>query len=318
MSGSIPCPSCGQSVPPGRLTCPACGSLVRPVRTGAAETGDAPVAPPVSAHSGLQSASEPEPAQEAGPAPEPTLERAREVQPEPPLETGPAPEIQPGPRPTILALPEVGREPEVRPELGLVHAPDGVVPGAYLPPSSSFPPAGGTLAAGAARLPATAAPAARASVTPATPPAPPAPGRASILADLPFDAPDELEGWLVALGGGIGALSFLLPWRASFRSGLEGYFDSWGLGVGAHLPIFAAILVVAVLAVLPNRIATWVRTGVCGMVVGGILLGLVWLYLGGGATEIGAILGAVGGVLMVAGGVLGVAPERRSRSAEDA
>jgi hypothetical protein len=152
----------------------------------------------------------------------------------------------------------------------------------------------------------------------APPPArPPTPGRASILADLPFDAPDELQGWLVALGGGCGVLGFLLPWRSSLQGGFSGYFDSWGLGISANLPIFVLVLVVAALAVLPNRIASWVRTGVCGMVVGGIELGLVWLYLGGGAAEIGAILGAVGGILMVAGGILGVAPERRGRSPED-
>jgi hypothetical protein len=138
------------------------------------------------------------------------------------------------------------------------------------------------------------------------------------MADLPFDAPNELEGWLVALGGGIGILGFVLPWRSSLETGIGGYFDSWGLGIGAHLPIFVLVLIVAALAVLPNRVATWVRTGVCGLVVGGILLGLVWLYLGGGAAEIGAILGAVGGIVMVAGGVLGVAPERRVRPPEDA
>jgi hypothetical protein len=138
------------------------------------------------------------------------------------------------------------------------------------------------------------------------------------MADLPFDAPNELEGWLVALGGGLGILGFVLPWRSSIQTGIGGYFDSWGLGIGAHLPIFVLVVIVVALAVLSNRIAPWVRTGVCGLVVGGILLGLVWLYLGGGAAEIGAILGAVGGIVMIVGGVLGVAPERRVRPPEDA
>ncbi|MCI0584716.1 MAG: hypothetical protein L0227_17810, partial [Chloroflexi bacterium] len=31
MSGPIPCSSCGQPVPPGRLACPSCGALVASV-----------------------------------------------------------------------------------------------------------------------------------------------------------------------------------------------------------------------------------------------------------------------------------------------
>ncbi|HSO29016.1 MAG TPA: transposase [Candidatus Sulfomarinibacteraceae bacterium] len=147
---------------------------------------------------------------------------------------------------------------------------------------------------------------------------PAAPGRAPFLADLPFDAPDELEGWLLAIGGGVGILGFLLPWRSSLEAGLPGYLGSWGLGISANLPIFVLVVVVAALAVLPNRVAAWVRTGVGGMVVGGLLLGLTWLYLGGGATEIGAILAAVGGVLLIAGGILAVAPARTGRPPEDA
>lgn len=144
------------------------------------------------------------------------------------------------------------------------------------------------------------------------------PGRSPLLADLPFDAPDELEGWLLAIGGGVGILGFLLPWRSSLEAGLSGYLGSWGLGISANLPIFVLVVVVAALAVLPNRVAAWVRTGVGGMVVGGLVLGLTWLYLGGGATEIGAILSAVGGVLLIAGGILAVAPARMGRPPEDA
>jgi hypothetical protein len=161
--------------------------------------------------------------------------------------------------------------------------------------------------------------AAMTSPPPATPPGAPAgrpvtPGRTSILADLPFDAPDELEGWLVALGGGLAILGFFLPWTASLGSGIEGYFNSWGLGIGAHLPIFLFVVVVTALAILPNRVATWVRTGVCGMVGGGILFGVVWLYLGSDASQLGALLAAVGAIVMVAGGIIAVAPGRASRN----
>lgn len=218
----------------------------------------------------------------------------------------------------------------------------GVVPGAYLPPSTAHRAAdastgrghaafatsgataealavGGTAGATSPTLPSAIGPTvppASAGASGAAPARPATPGRASILADLPFDAPDELEGWLVTLGGGIGILGFLLPWRSSLRTGLEGYLDSWGLGIGAHLPIFFLVFIVTALVILPNRVASWVRTGVCGMVVGGLLLGLVWLYLGGGA-EIGAILTAVAGVLLVAGGALAVAPGRGSRTSDE-
>ena len=224
MAGPIPCPSCGQAVPRGRLACPACGALIGQVRTEPPE--------PMTA----LTASDPLPGFEA---------------------TEPAADER-----TVAGLPAV------------------------FPSSNDLP---------------------------ARDQRPPTPGRASILADLPFDAPDELEGWLVALGSGTGLLGFLLPWRSSTQGGLGGYFDSWGLGIGAHLPIVVLVVIVAALAILPNRIASWARTGVCGMVSGGILLGLVWLYLGGGA-ELGAMLTAVGGVLLIAGGVLAVAPRRKTGS----
>jgi hypothetical protein len=142
------------------------------------------------------------------------------------------------------------------------------------------------------------------------------PGRASFLADLPFDAPEQLEGWLVALGGGIGILGFFLPWTGALGTGLEGYLGSWGLGIGA-LPVFLLLVVVTALAILPNRVAPWVRTGVCGMVTGGMVFGLVWLYLGGDASQLGALLSAVGAILLMAGGIIAVAPGRTTRRGED-
>jgi hypothetical protein len=146
---------------------------------------------------------------------------------------------------------------------------------------------------------------------------PPVPGRASILADLPFDAPDQLEGWLVALGGGIGVLGFFLPWTGAIGEGLEGYLGSWGLGSASRLPVFVLLVVVTALAILPNRVATWVRTGVCGMVSGGITFGLVWLYLGSDASQLGALLAAVGAVVLIAGGIIAVAPGRTADRREE-
>jgi hypothetical protein len=54
------------------------------------------------------------------------------------------------------------------------------------------------------------------------------------------------------------------------------------------------------------------------MVAGGILLGLVWLYLGSDASQLGALLAAVGAILLIAGGIIAVAPGRSAHRREDA
>jgi hypothetical protein len=296
---------------------------------------------------------EPAPDEPTAPWPAAAAEAAGNAEPATAGEPEPAPESQP--QPAATASPAAGPADEALAADGIASG--GIVAGAYLPPSTvhghasarpgggyaSPPPAapGGPAAwappshsaapggwipptpravgPAAAGSPPTTAPGA-----PATPAAsardarPPVPGRASILADLPFDAPDELEGWLVALGGGIGILGFFLPWTAAFGEGLEGYLSSWGLGAGARLPVFFLLVVVTALAILPNRVAPWVRTGVCGMVAGGITFGLVWLYLGSDASQLGALLAAVGSILLMAGGIIAVAPGRSPNRREDA
>lgn len=189
-----------------------------------------------------------------------------------------------------------------------------VAPG---PPPGSQVPTLSAAAAAPAGIGATmpVAPGAAAATTTSRSPAP-RPGHASILADLPFDAPDELEGWLVVLGGGTALLGFLLPWRSALSSGFSGYFESWGLGIGTNLPIVVLVIVATVLSIVPNRVADWFRHGVLGMVAGGVLFGLVWLYLSGGG-ELGAILAAVGAVLLIGGGVVAVSPGRRDVRPEE-
>jgi hypothetical protein len=149
------------------------------------------------------------------------------------------------------------------------------------------------------------APAGQAASRPAPPI--PKPGDASLLADLPFDAPDSLPGWLVAAGGGLAAVAFFLPWVAVIGS----YFDAWGFGPIAHLPIFLLVIVATALSIVSNRVAAWLRHGVLGLVVGGLLLGLVWNRLFGAAGgQIGVFLEVVAAILLIAGGVLAVAPPR--------
>jgi hypothetical protein len=348
MSGPIPCPSCGQPVPPGRLACPSCGALVASVARvePIAATGDDDDL------AGVPPDAEPEPAAAEGSAvPEPGW----------PQEGAAAIEAPPGAPPPAAMERPVDDAPEAEDIV-----PGGTVPGSYLPPTplqrAGADPPGGAYAPPPPAAPATwPPPAPPATWPPPAPPAPPAatggwipptpgpvgstpagvppaassvgtgapggpprdareavPGRASILADLPFDAPDQLEGWLIALGGGLGIIGFFLPWTASLGTGLEGYFGSWGLGIVSHLPVFAFLVIVTALAVLPNRVATWVRSGVCGMVGGGLLFGIVWLYLGSDASQLGALLSAVAAILLIAGGVIAVAPGRTAHRGEDA
>ena len=172
-------------------------------------------------------------------------------------------------------------------------APVPYVPaGAYMPPSAAFAP---EEASDGARKP--------------------RPGDAPLLAGLPFDAPDDLPGWLVASGAAVATIGFFLPWahRLIASSG-EGYFSAWGLGALMHLPVFGAALVTLGLAVLPNRIPGWFRAGVLPLVLGGLLLGLAWPYVFAGPLrgQIGSIFEAFAGLILVTGGILALRAGRHA------
>jgi hypothetical protein len=250
------------------------------------------------------------------------------------------PELEPESRPELAGLhdaaaaPDAGPEPEaidrtaeadvLQPRtLGVPGGGVSPIPGAYLPPStihhqapaSSQPtastpaPLSSPASSGAAPAPGSWAP-----VTPVPPQAVPAaapvmpaaqPGRAPLLADLPFDAPDSLAEWLVAIGSGVGALSFLLPWAA----GTVSYLSSWGLSSASRLPVLALLAVTAVLAILPNRVAIWVRLGLLGLIGGSLYLGLLWPFvLGDFNGDFGAAVGAASAIVLIVGGIVGVAP----------
>lgn len=194
---------------------------------------------------------------------------------------------------------------------GIVVAPS--MPGSYLSPSAVYQPPPMReptvmpLAGTAAPTAQTAQTARTASETRPSPDPAPRPGEAPLLADLPFDAPNTLSGWLVAIGSGVAAISFLLPWAP----GIANYTSSWGLSSVANIPVLALLVVTVVLAVLPNRVAPWVRSGVLGMIGGSLFLGVLWPYVVGDfGAEFGAIVGGVGAIVLVAGGILAVAPRR--------
>ena len=133
------------------------------------------------------------------------------------------------------------------------------------------------------------------------------PGKAPLFADLPFDAPNTLPGWLVAAGGAIATVSFLLPWVAV----LDSYFTAWGLGSIANLPAFLVVFGTTALAILPSRLADWLRHGILGLAVGSFILGLTWYRLAGASGgQIGVILEGTGALLLLIGGILAIVRDR--------
>ncbi len=190
---------------------------------------------------------------------------------------------------------------------GIVVAPS--IPGSYLSPSAVYqaPPVS---APPVMPLAGSAPPST--SEMGANPAAAPRPGDAPLLADLPFDAPNTLSGWLVAIGSGVAAISFLLPWAP----GISNYTSSWGLSSVANIPVLALLIATVVLAVLPNRVAIWLRSGVLGMIGGALFLGVLWPYVVGDfGAEFGATAGAVAAIVLAAGGILAVAPRREAPAA---
>ncbi|MBI3747178.1 MAG: hypothetical protein HY264_11775 [Chloroflexi bacterium] len=257
------------------------------------------------------------------PAPVPEFESAAQPAPEPaaapivePAAAASGDALDPGPTATGTGgIAAAGVAPAgVAPGAAV---PAGLIPGAYLPPSSIHrpePPPPPVAQMPLAASPAVGAPppTPESSWVPSQPaPAPATPvavraGRPSLLADLPFDAPDTLAEWLVAVGSGGAAISFLLPWI----SGTVSYDTSWGLASASRLPILGLLAVTAVLGILPNGVAPWVRSGVLGLVGGALQLGIVWPIVAGdfGDAAFGAIVGAAAATVLIVGGIVAVAP----------
>jgi hypothetical protein len=126
------------------------------------------------------------------------------------------------------------------------------------------------------------------------------------LANFQLDLPDNLADWLVAAGSAVALIGFLLPWSDAVvgAKSFGGYTDSWGLAVPSHLLVLLLLGAVLTLAVIPSRVPSWIRTGLMGVLVGGLLVGLAWPYLIGGlGASLGVLFEAAGAILLVAGGV---------------
>jgi hypothetical protein len=130
------------------------------------------------------------------------------------------------------------------------------------------------------------------------------PGQASLLADLPFDAPASVGGWLIALGSGLGVAGFLLPWAERMNLALPagGYFGSWGLAGPGHGFALVAALVTLALAILPTPVPSWVRDRALAPILAGVLFGLAWPYLLGVVQPlVGVLVTSVAAILLAAG-----------------
>ncbi len=319
---TVVCPECAEPLPQGRLACPACGALVAFVAGSPRTTPTEPTEPP-----------EPPVAPEGSPVEDdPRGEAAADPEPEPePAATEPddAPELaaDPVPAPAALrewpprsAVPDPGEPqwppavaprwpPDSRERAHTAYGGDDVGPAdplpATAPPPDAFVPAG-------AYLPPSATFAADSAVAIASPPRP---AIRSLLPGLRIDVPDDLAGSIVAAGSGVVAVGFLLPWaRAVIGADSVGsYFDSWGLGALMHLPVLLLALATLGLAVLPNRLAPWLRGAILPLLLGGVALGLVWPYVVGPlGAQVGAWTEVVGALLLVVGGAMTTASTRHA------
>jgi hypothetical protein len=99
-----------------------------------------------------------------------------------------------------------------------------------------------------------------------------------------------------------------------FAAGISGYTDRWGLALPSHLIVFAAVLGLLLLSVLPTRAPAWIRSGVLPLALGGLLLGVGWSYVVGDVgSDVGSLAVAAAAVILVLAGTLGVRPPRHDR-----
>jgi hypothetical protein len=128
---------------------------------------------------------------------------------------------------------------------------------------------------------------------------------APLLEQLQIELPDNLADWLIAAGSAIAAVGFLLPWSDAVvgAKGFGGYTDSWGLASPSHVFVLLAVCGMLTLAVMPNPIPAWIRSGFSGVLAGGLLVGLVWPYLiGGMGAGLGVMAETMGAILLLVGG----------------
>jgi len=289
---TVDCVECGAPVTYGRLSCPACGALLASVARGRR----APVTPEPA------SSSEPILAVQPVLAAEPIVEIVPAVVPEPELVAAVQPRSVGAPRhpldsPTTAEVDALPWSSLFEPEPVLAprpyRAPVSQLPSAYRQPTFSLATAGPAWPDRTVAM-AAAAPAARAD------------GATERRVIDPARA-IEIAGWFAIVGAAMAVLGFLLPWSRVVigASGVGGYFNTWGLASPSHVFVLIGLLVVLGFEIMRVRIPAWLRTGIPGLILGGLLVGLVWPYvIGPVGADVGAMVVGLGGVALVIGGVV--------------
>lgn len=122
----------------------------------------------------------------------------------------------------------------------------------------------------------------------------------------------EFIGSVSVAGAALASVGFLLPW-ASVMIGASGsaYFDRWGLAGPGHVIVVIGILAILGLSIVRNPIPSWIRTGLGGLGVGALLLGLTWPYLLGPLdASPGVLIDAIGAIALIGSGILALVTDR--------
>ena len=331
-SRTIECGECGETVPYGRLSCPACGALLAAVtrapssngasttaavRHGSASNGASPPAAVTRGSSSTRGAWR----KAAGPASAPVylIDPVPDVVDEPAVESSPTPwpplvEREPlgtaAAGEVFYAPPDASQVARPQERLSSARTSDPLrvpPPGAYLPPSSAASIAlttGIGKAAPGLGGPTVADPVGATTAT----------VRAA-LPNLDHARVGELASWLVAAGSAMAALGFVLPWSIAVigARGYGGYLDAWGLASPTHVIVLAIVLLTLGLGVVKTTVPAWLRTGVLGLALGGLLIGLTWPYaIGPLGAAIGSVLATLGGLALMIGGGLAIWSDRHA------
>jgi hypothetical protein len=121
----------------------------------------------------------------------------------------------------------------------------------------------------------------------------------------------------VVAGSSMALLGFLLPWSVVVigSRGTGGYLDDWGLASPTHLFAVLGLAGVLALGVLKNKVPVWLRTGVLGLLTGGLLVGLTWPYaIGPLGADIGAMATFIGGLVLLGGGFVAIWATRHAEA----
>lgn len=297
---SLVCPGCANDVPRGRLSCPHCGSVLAAVARSYGGQGGDPVpgawVPPV--------ATAPEVDDDRG-----AVGRAAGwIDPN----AGTAEDDSAGPdREAHLAAPPSWSVPgavPMPPPPAAMPAPAGGLPPARILPRTWDPNAPGTDPLTAAVPGATASRGTARRIGFALP----------SIGGVDRPRVGEAADVLVLVGAMGTVIAMLVPWVPLGRSGIGAWTDAWGVAMPGHLIVFLLACGALALATLPNSIGPWLRTGIVGLMLGSLVLGLVWRSaFGAGGGGFGIPLTFVSGAVLAIGGLLSTLVHRHANEPPD-